>query len=131
MRGELYGHLVYPKGITMIAIIFEVVPHPELKQNYLDTAAALRPHLEKMDGFISVERFQSLTNPGKILSLSYWRDEAAVQNWRNLEVHRKAQAAGRNHIFEDYRLRVAAVIRDYGMNERAEAPDDSRQVHKA
>jgi heme-degrading monooxygenase HmoA len=115
----------------MIAVIFEVIPHPDHKQDYLDTAADLRPHLEKMDGFISVERFQSLTNQGKILSLSYWRDEAAVQNWRNLEVHRQAQAAGRAGIFADYRLRVAQVLRDYGLNERAEAPSDSRQAHKA
>lgn len=111
----------------MIAVIFEVLPHAEQRQAYLDTAAALRPHLEQIDGFLSIERFESLSQPGKILSLSFWRDEAAVQQWRNLEVHRQAQAAGRDHIFADYRLRVAEVLRDYGLRERAQAPTDSRQ----
>ena len=113
----------------MIAVIFEVVPHPERKDAYLDTAAALKPLLAQVDGFISIERFESLTQPGKILSLSIWRDEAAVVQWRNLEAHRLAQSAGRGGIFKDYRLRVATVIRDYGLNERAEAPADSRDVH--
>jgi heme-degrading monooxygenase HmoA len=103
----------------MIAVIFEVIPHDQYKQDYMDAAAALRPLLDKIDGFISIERFQSLSQPGKILSLSYWRDEEAVKQWRNLEEHR------------NYRLRVAHVLRDYGLNERAEAPTDSRQVHKA
>lgn len=115
----------------MIAVIFEVIPHPEHKQDYMDAAASLRPLLDEIDGFISIERFQSLSEPGKILSLSYWRDEEAVKQWRNLEEHRKVQAAGRASIFADYRLRVAHVLRDYGLNERAEAPTDSRQVHKA
>ncbi|MDO9419182.1 MAG: antibiotic biosynthesis monooxygenase [Herminiimonas sp.] len=115
----------------MIAVIFEVIPHDQYKQDYMDAAAALRPLLHKIDGFISIERFQSLSQPGKILSLSYWRDEEAVKQWRNLEEHRKVQAAGRGNIFADYRLRVAHVLRDYGLNERAEAPTDSRQVHKA
>jgi len=113
----------------MIAVIFEVTPKPARKQAYLDIAAGLRPLLEKIDGFISIERFQSLTNPGKILSLSFFRDEAAVTAWRTLEPHRHAQAKGRDEIFADYRLRIAGVIRDYGMTERAEAPVDSRAVH--
>ena len=113
----------------MIAVIFEVVPAPGRKQEYLDLAAALRPELEKIDGFISVERFASLTNEGKILSLSFFRDEAAVLAWRNLDVHRTAQARGRGGVFSDYRLRVAAVMRDYGMTERAQAPPDSRKRH--
>jgi heme-degrading monooxygenase HmoA len=113
----------------MIAVIFEVQPHPERKTAYLDAAARLRPLLEAIPGFVSVERFESLTTPGKILSLSIWRDEEAVRQWRNLEEHRRMQAAGRQSIFADYRLRVASVIRDYGMNERAEVPDDSRRVH--
>lgn len=113
----------------MIAVIFEVTPKPERKQDYLDIAASLRPLLNTIDGFISIERFQSLTNPGKILSLSFWRDEAAVQQWRTLEPHRSAQAKGRAEIFADYRLRIAGVVRDYGMTERAEAPGDSRTVH--
>jgi heme-degrading monooxygenase HmoA len=113
----------------MIAVIFEVEPRPERKDAYLEAAARLKPLLENVDGFISVERFQSLTQPGKLVSLSYWRDEAAVRAWRNLEAHRRTQAAGRESIFADYRLRVAEVLRDYGMNERAEAPDDSRTVH--
>ena len=113
----------------MIAVIFEVVPHPERRQAYLDAAARLKPLLETIDGFVSVERFESLTHPGKILSLSIWRDEDAVRRWRNVEEHRRIQAAGREVMFADYRLRVAAVIRDYGKNERAEAPDDSRAMH--
>ena len=106
----------------MHAVIFEVEPEPTRRQDYLDIAARLRPELERIDGFISVERFQSLTEPGKILSLSFWRDEEAVSTWRRQAEHREAQQAGRNGIFRNYRLRVAAVVRDYGMHERAEAP---------
>ena len=113
----------------MIAVIFEVVPHGDRMDAYLDAAQRLRSELERMDGFISIERFASLSQPGKLVSLSFWRDEAAVREWRNLEAHRRVQAAGREAIFEDYRLRVAHVIRDYGMNDRSEAPEDSRQVH--
>lgn len=113
----------------MIAIIFEVIPHADQRQAYLDAAAALRPLLDKIDGFVSIERFESLTQPGKILSLSFWKDEEAVRQWRNLEAHRATQSLGRNGIFADYRLRVAAVIRDYGMHDRAQAPADSREVH--
>jgi heme-degrading monooxygenase HmoA len=113
----------------MMAVIFEVIPREGKKQAYLDAAAALRPLLEQVDGFISVERFQSLTNPEKLLSLSFWRDEAAVAQWRNIEQHRKTQAFGRNVAFADYRLRVAGVVRDYGMHEREQAPEDSRTAH--
>ncbi len=113
----------------MLAVIFEVVPADGRKQEYLDLAASLRPLLERVDGFVSIERFQSLTEPGKILSLSYWRDEAAVARWRQLEAHRAAQSAGRAGVFRDYRLRVADVVRDYGMRERDEAPPDSRGAH--
>src|SRR5580765_6234935 len=108
----------------MIAVIFEVVPAPGRKQEYLDLAAQLRPDLEKLDGFISIERFASLASEDKILSLSFWRDEDAVKRWRNFAGHRKAQASGRSGVFAEYRLRVAGVIRDYGMNDRAEAPQD-------
>ena len=110
----------------MIAVIFEVIPAEGRKEEYLGIAMDLKPLLAQVDGFISVERFESLTQPGKILSLSIWRDEAAVRQWRNLEAHRMAQAAGRGGVFADYRLRVASVMRDYGMNEREEAPADSR-----
>lgn len=113
----------------MIAVIFEVWPHPDHRSDYFDLAAALKPQLEKIDGFISVERFESLTEKGKVLSLSFWRDEEAVKQWRNVEQHRSAQAKGRGGIFADYRLRIASVVRDYGMNERAEAPKDSRAKH--
>ena len=113
----------------MIAVIFEVIPAEGRKEEYLDIAASLRPILEKIDGFISVERFQSLTDPKKVLSLSFFRDEEAVREWRNTIAHRGAQAKGRAGIFADYRLRIASVIRDYGMNEREEAPADSRAVH--
>lgn len=113
----------------MIAVIFEVQAKPGQQQAYLDTAAALKPLLAGIDGFISIERFESLATPGKILSLSFWRDEEAVARWRSLEQHRGAQAAGRSSIFQDYRLRVAHVLRDYGMNEREQAPADSRERH--
>jgi heme-degrading monooxygenase HmoA len=113
----------------MIAVIFEVWPKAGHKQQYLDLAAALRPQLERIDGFISVERFESLYEPGKMLSLSFFRDEAAVQAWRNLEAHRAAQAKGRAEVFADYRLRIAGVIRDYGMSEREQAPADSLSKH--
>ena len=110
----------------MIAVIFEVQPRDGRKGAYLDAAERLRPLLERIDGFISIERFESLTQPGKLLSLSYWRDEQAVREWRNVEEHRRTQRAGRESIFADYRLRVAQVLRDYGLHDRAQAPDDSR-----
>ena len=113
----------------MIAVLFEVQLAPGRKNDYLAEAAALRDALEAVDGFISVERYQSLADPDRLLSLSFWRDEDAVAQWRQVEDHRRAQDAGRRAIFEDYRLRVASVLRDYGMNERAEAPADSRAVH--
>ena len=113
----------------MIAVIFEVWPDPDHRTDYFDLAAALRPELQKIDGFISVERFESLADKGKVLSLSFWRDEDAVKQWRNVEQHRAAQAKGRGGIFRDYRLRIASVVRDYGMKERAEAPKDSRTKH--
>lgn len=111
----------------MIAVIFEV--WPDRRDDYLDIAAKLKPILETIDGFISVERFESLTEKGKMLSLSFFRDEAAVQAWRNVAEHRVAQAKGRGGIFKDYRLRIAGVIRDYGMNDRAQAPRDSKAMH--
>jgi len=113
----------------VIAVIFEVEPEPARQQEYLDTAQALRASLEQVDGFISIERFASLTLPGRLLSLSFWRDEEAVKRWRRVEEHRAAQAAGRDGVFRDYRLRVAQVVRDYGMLARAEAPPDSRAAH--
>ncbi len=105
----------------MIAVIFEVWPHPDKRQQYLDIAASLRPLLETIDGFISVERFQSLIQPEKLLSLSFWRDEKAIAQWCALESHREAQSRGRENVFADYRLRIAGVIRDYGLTERREA----------
>ncbi|ANA35689.1 hypothetical protein R82526_02991 [Ralstonia mannitolilytica] len=113
----------------MIAVIFEVVPVPGQRDVYLNLAAHLKPLLEQVDGFISVERFQSIANPDKMLSLSFFRDEEAVRAWRNLEQHRQAQHAGRERAFADYRLRIAHVVRDYGMTERDEAPADSRAAH--
>ncbi|MES1199683.1 MAG: antibiotic biosynthesis monooxygenase [Pseudomonadota bacterium] len=106
----------------MIAVIFEVEPHEGMRDDYLGLAAKLAPLLRDIDGFISIERFESLTLPGKLLSLSFWRDEAAVAQWRRAEAHRAAQSEGRTRIFRDYRLRIAGVVRDYGMNERAQAP---------
>lgn len=114
----------------MIAVIFEVWPADGRRQDYLDIAAALRPLLDQIDGFISIERFESLYEPGKILSLSFFRDEEAVARWRALEAHRSAQAKGRAGIFRDYHLRIAGVIRDYGMFNREQVPDDSRAFHR-
>lgn len=114
----------------MIAVIFEVEPKGAAERAaYLDIAAALRPLVEEIDGFISVERFQSLTNPEKMLSVSFFRDEAAIEEWRKLTRHRTAQEAGRHRLFADYRLRIAHVLRDYGMDEREQAPADSRAVN--
>jgi heme-degrading monooxygenase HmoA len=113
----------------MIAVIFEVEPADGRQDDYLALAATMRPLLEKQDGFISVERFQSLTTPGKLLSLSFWRDEDSVRNWRCLAAHRGAQKTGREGMFAGYRLRVAGVIRDYGLTDRAGAPEDSVLAH--
>lgn len=114
----------------MIAVIFEVAVPDARRGEYLSVAEALRPELERIDGFVSVERFQSLREPTRVLSLSFWRDEAAVARWRNHEQHRTAQSAGRGGVFDDYRLRIAAVVRDYGMRDRREqAPRDSLDWH--
>ena len=113
----------------MIAVIFEVTPRDGHRAPYLQRAAALKAHLADIPGFISVERFESLTEPGKLLSLSFWEDEAALEHWRTLPEHRDAQSAGRNIHVDDYRLRVAGVIRDYGMTDRAQAPADSKALH--
>jgi len=106
----------------MYAVIFEVQPKPGRQQDYLDIAAALKPELEKIDGFISVERFQSLSTERKILSLSFWRDAAAVKRWREHDRHQRAQFKGRNEVFADYRISVVEVVRQYGMFDRAAAP---------
>lgn len=113
----------------MVVVIFEVWPAEGHRDEYLDLAAELKPRLEQVDGFISVERFESLTEKGKLLSISTWRDEAAVRAWRNVAEHRVAQAKGRASVFAGYRLRVAAVLRDYGMDQRGEAPSDSRAAN--
>ena len=113
----------------MIAVIFEGIPAEGQLNEYLDIAAELKPLLVKIEGFISIERFQSLIDPGKILSLSFWEDEKAVQQWRNVEMHRDAQAKGRAYVFKDYHLRIATVIRDYSKFDRTEAPADSRNAY--
>jgi heme-degrading monooxygenase HmoA len=113
----------------MIAVIFEVTPHPQHREGYLQWAAELKKELVEMEGFLSIERFQSLADPGKLLSLSFWRDEECLARWRKLESHRAAQGAGRNTMFRDYRLRIAGVVRDYGLEQREQAPADSRQAH--
>ena len=127
MKRVLY--FVTQKLSNMVAVIFEAVPSEGKKDEYFAIAEKLRPELNKMPGFISIERFQSVANPGKILSLSFWKDEESITQWRNIEMHRQAQAKGRGSVFSDYRLRVAHVARDYGMNERAQAPGDSKLVH--
>ncbi|MDW2982290.1 MAG: antibiotic biosynthesis monooxygenase [Rhodanobacter sp.] len=113
----------------MIAVIFEVRPHDHRKAAYLQAAERLRPLLDQVDGFISIERFESLASPGKILSLSFWRDEEAVRQWRNNDEHRQVQKAGRDSIFAAYHLTVAEVCRTYDMHDRAQAPEDSRAAH--
>lgn len=113
----------------MVAVIFEVIPNAKDKQEYLDIAASLKPFLNKIDGFISIERFVSLQDPNKILSLSYWSNETAVMQWRNLQNHRLAQKKGREYVFSNYTLHVAQVLRDYGMFNRDQAPRDSKKVH--
>ncbi|WP_372611057.1 antibiotic biosynthesis monooxygenase family protein [Aquicoccus sp.] len=113
----------------MLAVIFELWPAEGRKEDYLDLAAALRDELKRQEGFISIERFESLSEPGKLLSVSFWRDEESLAAWRNRPHHRDAQSAGRAGVLADYRLRVAHVLRDYGMNEREEAPSDSRTAH--
>ena len=114
----------------MIAVLFEVWPVEGQQPRYLDLATALRPELDRIDGFLSIERFESLAEPGKLLSLSFWRDEAAVAAWRNTAAHRVTQTEGRRGVFSDYRLRIAEVVRDYGMADRREAPPDSRAAHE-
>ena len=113
----------------MIAVIFEATPGAAERDEYLAIASSLRPLLDGIDGFISIERFESLSEPGKLLSLSFWRDEEAVARWRTMEQHRAAQAKGRSRIFDDYRLRIASVIRDYGKTDREQAPQDSRAAN--
>lgn len=113
----------------MIAVIFEIWPAEGCKDDYLKIAASLRADLNRIDGFISVERFQSLTDPKKLLSLSFWRDEEAVKKWRNHSNHRDSQIHGRAGLFADYRLRICSITRDYGITDRTEAPDDSRAIH--
>ncbi len=114
----------------MIAVIFELTPAPGQTEEYFRLGAVLKAEVEKFDGFISIERFESVTSPGKFVSISFWRDEQAVAAWRNVEAHREAQARGRGGVFTDYRLRVASVIRDYSMSSREEAPADSRTAHR-
>jgi heme-degrading monooxygenase HmoA len=114
----------------MIAVIFEVWVDDRGKVDYLEMAAALRPLVEHVDGFISIERFASMSEPTKLLSLSFFRDEPALEAWRNIDAHRRAQVRGRSGVFANYRLRIAGVVRDYGMNEREQAPPDSRALHR-
>jgi heme-degrading monooxygenase HmoA len=113
----------------MIAVIFEALPAKGKWDEYLDIASKLKPELSKTDGFISIERFQSMANPDKVLSLSFWKDEASITQWRNFESHRTAQKKGRNSIFDDYRIRIATVVRDYSLTDREQAPKDSKLIH--
>ena len=117
------------KVVEMIAVIFEVFPTSNGKQEYFEIAGELKQHLSVIEGFISIERFQSLVDPNKILSLSFWENEEAVTNWRNLEAHRIAQSKGRQELFEDYRIRVGNIVRDYSLEQRKQVPGDSQLVH--
>ena len=113
----------------MIAVIFEFTPAEGRFPEYMDLVGELKADLAKADGFLSLERFESITAPGKFVSLQFWRDDEAVRKWRNLQKHREAQKKGRAGIFASYRLRIASVIRDYEMDKRGEAPRDSLEVH--
>ena len=113
----------------MIAVIFEVEPRVGKMERYLNTAGDLRPIVEQIDGFISIERFESINQPGKMVAISFWRDEDALNEWRNVEEHRQAQRDGRREFFSNYRIRIANVIRDYTMSDRGGAPEDSKAVH--
>jgi heme-degrading monooxygenase HmoA len=126
-----FGSTNFPKNeIPMIAVIFESWPKPGKKDAYLDMAARLMPLVKEIDGFISVERFESVSQPGKMVALSFWRDEEAVANWRNIVEHRQVQEGSRKTVFDDYRLRVAHVVRDYGRSDRHGAPADSVAAHE-
>ena len=114
----------------MIVVIFEIIPKEELKTEYLAIAAYLRKQLTDIPGFISIEPFQSLADHNKLLSLSFWKDEASVTQWRNLEDHRYAQSEGRDSLFNDYCIRVGNIIRDYSLSERHQAPKDPKDTHK-
>ncbi len=113
----------------MLAVIFEFWTDPDHADTYWNHAKAMGELVKDADGFISIERFESVSEEGKFVSLSFWRDEAAVEAWRNRLKHRAAQSAGRGGAFRDYRLRIADVLRDYGMHDRAQAPSDSREAH--
>lgn len=133
-----YGRTVYlifyflniSSGVSMIAVIFEVEIHPEHKNGYFEFAAKLRPLLDEIEGFISIERFESLSTPGKILSLSLWENEQAVEQWRTIHLHREAQIKGQQFIFKHYQLKIAGIIRHYGMTDRLQAPQDSRYINQ-
>jgi heme-degrading monooxygenase HmoA len=114
----------------MIAVLFEAYPKEGKQEAYFDLAAQLKPELSKIEGFISIERFQSVSNPGKLLSLSFWESEKSIAKWRNVELHRYAQKEGRTSIFDNYQLKIAHVLRDYGMHDRREAPNDSKLIHQ-
>jgi heme-degrading monooxygenase HmoA len=113
----------------MIAVIFEFTPAEGRFPDYMELVGTLKADLERADGFISLERFESITTKGKFVSLQFWRDEEAVGKWRNLQRHREAQAKGRAGIFKSYRLRIASVVRDYTQDERSQAPEDSLSFH--
>lgn len=114
----------------MIAVLFEAVPGKGKWDDYMNLAAGLKPELSKIEGFISIERFQSVSNPEKVLSLSFWKNDQSINEWRNVELHRQAQAEGRNSIFDDYRIRIASVFRDYSLTERMQAPEDSKTINQ-
>ncbi len=127
-RGREFDPEHRASGDAVIAVIFELEPRPDAAPRYFELAAALKADLASIDGFVSVERFESLANPGRYLSLSFWRDEAAVRTWRCHGMHREAQQEGRSAVLASYRLRVATVVRDYGMLARDETPADSRDA---
>ncbi|HEY6528829.1 MAG TPA: antibiotic biosynthesis monooxygenase [Cellvibrionaceae bacterium] len=113
----------------MLVVIFEVIPIADGVDEYLAIAERLKNQLKDIPGFISIERFQSLNDSTKILSLSFWEHEEAIAHWRNLEAHRLAQARGRNDLFADYRIRVGSILRDYSLAQHQQAPLDSQAIH--
>ncbi|HJA07813.1 MAG TPA: antibiotic biosynthesis monooxygenase [Candidatus Mailhella merdigallinarum] len=108
-----------------IVVLFEVTPTAEGRQRYLELAASLKKLLAEAKGFIRAERFSSLTEEGKLLSMNLWESEDDVDAWRNTLDHRISQMEGRNKLFKKYTITVASVIREYGNTSREQAPSDS------
>ncbi len=114
--------------MSKIVVLFEVTPTKEGMEKYLELASMLKPMLSGFDGFISAERFQSLNNEGKLLSMNVWENEEAIEKWRNTLSHRMSQLEGKNKLFESYKITVCNTIREYSNTDRKNAPQDSNKA---